>query len=469
MQHETTPPFRFRTPPGWPTPSAEWVELHQAAEPAPGWTPAPGISPAPEDWRFWSPERRSFRGFLPPLARRLRVAQWIGLVVSLVALAVVLVVGAVGGPAVFGLAPLVAGLAVFVVSSSRLADLASRTAASICDDAAAWRRTELPARARVAYPELDDDRAVAAWEAAAWGTETVRPFASAHAHVPAHPQAQPAPSSSLRRHTRAAMGITAGAAAFALVLGASAALAPVVRTVQEHSAGSTLAQGEQDGTGPDDTAPDDTTPGDTGSDGAAPDEEPWTSDDGTITASFISDEDTWQATCGATDFADGCWAFQIEGECDGPAVVTVGFSATEDGDDVRTDTRTVLLTSGTPLVLTEQGSEDWGGIRDVTCFAAPKSPVALTRTELDSDDEDADGSWPDGCVDWGCAGWEITPTADCPSATVQFSVDEEAADLPDPHDLVVTTALHAGQPVDVWAAGAWSSDDDATLAQVTCG
>ncbi|MBK0296774.1 hypothetical protein IAE22_33165, partial [Bacillus sp. S34] len=64
------------------------------------------------------------------------------------------------------------GLAVFVVSSSRLADLASRTAASIRDDAAAWRRTELPARARVAYPELDDDRAVAAWEAAAWGTET---------------------------------------------------------------------------------------------------------------------------------------------------------------------------------------------------------------------------------------------------------------------------------------------------------
>jgi len=399
---------------------------------------------------------------MPPLARRLRVAQWIGLVVSLVALAVVLVVGAVGGPAVFGLAPLVAGLAVFVVSSSRQADLASRTAASIRDDAAAWRRTELPARARTAYPELDDDRAVAAWEAAAWGTETVRPFAAAaaaHAHAPAH---------------RAVMGITAGAAAFALVLGASAALAPVVRTVQESSAGSTLAHGWQDGTGPDDSAPDDsapddTTPGDTGSDGAAPDEAPWTSDDGTITASFISDDDTWQATCGAIDFTDGCWAFRIEGECDGPAVVTVGFSATEGGDDVRTDTRTVLLTSGTPLVLTEQGAEDWGGIRDITCFAAPKSPVALTRTELDSDDEDADGSWPDGCVDWGCAGWEITPAADCPSATVQFSVDEEAADLPDPHDLVVTTALHAGQPVDVWAAGAWSSDDDATLAQVTCG
>jgi hypothetical protein len=480
VQHETTPPFRFRTPPGWPTPSAEWVELHQAAEPAPGWTPAPGIPPAPTDWSFWSPEPRSFRGFLPPFARRLRVAQWIGLVVSLVALAAVVIVGAVGGPAVFGLAPLVAGLAVLVVSSSRQADLASRTAASIRDDAAVWRRTELPARARAAYPALDDAAAVAAWEAAAWGTDAARPFAAAagaagaatahahaHAHTPVpvhphpHPQATP-----LRRRSRAVTGITAGAAAFALVLGATAALAPVVRTVQEHSAGSTLARGEQDDTGP---APDATTPGDTGSDGATTDEAPWTSVDGTITASFISDEDTWQATCGATDFADGCWAFQIEGECDGPAVVSVGFSATEDGDDMRTDTRTVLLTSGTPLVLTEQGSEDWGGIRDITCSAAPKSPVALTRTELDSDDEDADGSWPDGCVDWGCAGWEITPAADCPSATVQFSVDEEAADLPDPHDLVVTTALHAGQPVDVWAAGAWSSDDDATLAQVTCG
>ncbi|WP_222836488.1 hypothetical protein, partial [Curtobacterium sp. B18] len=51
-------------------------------------------------------------------------------------------------------------------------------------------------------------------------------------------------------------------------------------------------------------------------------QEPWTSDDGTVTASFIADDETWQRTCGAIDFADGCWAWQIDAECDRPAEVT---------------------------------------------------------------------------------------------------------------------------------------------------
>ncbi|WP_439693789.1 hypothetical protein ACRQ4B_06035 [Curtobacterium sp. SP.BCo] len=453
MQHESTPPFRFRSPAGWPTPSPEWAELHQAAEPAPGWTPAPGIPAAPAKWRFWVPAPRAFRAYLPPLARRLRVLQWVGLAVALASLAAVLVVAALGGPAVLALAPLVAGVAVLVVSSWRHGDLAARTALSVRDDAAAWRRSELPARARAARPDVDDASAVAAWEAAAWGLPTANPFVEA-AHTA--PPAQSTPPS-FRRWNRAVLGVTAGVAACVLVIGASAAVAPVVRTVQEQGS-LTLAHGLQDDD-PDEAAPD--------ADEADPN--PWTSDDGTITVSFLSDEDTWQATCGAIDFADGCWAWQIDGECDGPAVVTVGFSATEGGTDSRTDTRTVLLTSGTPLVLTEQGSEEWSSIVDVTCSAPPKSPVALTKTQLDSDDQDEDGSWPDGCVDWGCAGWELTPQADCPSATVQFSIDEEIAELPDPHDVVVATPLHAGEPVDVWAGGAWSSDHDATLAQVTCG
>ncbi|MDR6170355.1 hypothetical protein [Curtobacterium sp. SORGH_AS_0776] len=461
MQHETTPPFRFRTPPGWPTPSAEWVELHQAAEPAPGWSPAPGIPPAPVDWRFWAPVPRSFRGFVPAAARRLRVAQWIGLVVALLALAAVSVVAALGGLAVVGLLPLVAGIAVLVVCSARAGELADRTAASIRDDAAVWRRTEVPARARAAFPELDQDAAVAAWESAAWGMPTVRPFAVA---ADAAPERSP-----LRHRTRTVVAVTAGAAALLLVVGATTAVDPVVRALQSN--GQTLAYGLQD-TAPDGSVPDDSGPDDDAPDQDAPDagdQAPWTSDDGTVTASFIGDDETWQATCGAIDFADGCWAWQIDSECDGPARVTVGFSATEGGDDVRTDSRTVVLTSGRPLVLTEQGSEEWGGIRDVTCSTAPEHAVALTRSPLDSDAEDADGSWPDGCVDYGCAGWEVTPEASCDSATVQFSVDEEVATLPGPHDLVVATALRAGEPVDVWAGGAWLPDDDATISQVTCG
>ncbi|MGN8051250.1 hypothetical protein ACTJKO_16330 [Curtobacterium sp. 22159] len=459
MQHESTPPFRFRTPPGWPTPSAEWVELHQAAEPAADWSPAPGIPAAPAGWRFWSVVPRSFRAYLPPRARRLRVAQWTGLVVALVALAGVLVVTAVGGPSVLALVPLVAGVAVLVVASSRRADLAARTAASVRDDAAAWRPTEVPSRARAARPDLDEDAAVAAWEAAAWGLATAHPFVTA----PTQDGSAVAPGTvpaSIRRGSRAVFGLTAGVAALLLVVGAGASVVPVVHAAQQFGAGSTLAYGWQGDPGPgdgDSSGPDQS------------DQSTWTSDDGTITAKFISDDDTWQATCGATDFTENCSAWTIGGECDGSARITIGFADAEGGADVRTDTRTVLLTAGTPLILTEPGPEAWSDIEDATCSAPAKSPVAVTRKQLDSDDEDADGSWPDGCVDFGCAGWEITPEADCPSATVLFSVDEEVGTLPAPHDLVVTTALHAGKPVDVWAGGAWSSDDDATLAQVTCG
>jgi hypothetical protein len=405
------------------------------------------------------------------------VWQWIGLVVAVLSFVAVVVIGAVGGPAALVLAPLVAGIAVLVVASSRLTDLAARTAASIRDDAAVWRRSELPARARAAFPDLDGPDAVAAWEASAWGVAVAHPFTTepTDATVPTdltvptdpRPRAALAPAS-LRRANHAAFGLTAGAAAFLLVVGASAAVAPVVRALQD-GAGSTLALGLQDdgtGTGTGDpsgpTAP------------ATPDgseDAPWTSDDGTITASFITDDDTWQATCGTVDFADAdsCSAWQFAGECDGPAKVTIGFSETEGGDDVRTDTRTVSLRSDEPLVLVETSTEEWSSIQDATCSAPVKSPVAMTRTPLDSDDADADGSWPDGCVDFGCAGWELTPDADCPSASVQFSVWEETGDLPAPHQVVVPTALHSGDPVDVWAGGAWSSDDDATLVGVTCG
>lgn len=473
MRHETTTPFRFRTPPGWPTPSDDWVRLHQAAEPPAGWSPAPEVPSAPAEWVFWRTVPRVFRSYLPAGARRLRLAQRIGLVVALVSFVAVLVVAALGGPAVIGLAPLVAGLAVVVVTASRHVDLGARTAASIRDDAAAWRHTELPVRAAAARPDLGAAEALAAWEAAAWGLPVARPLVttpSLHPAAPAGRSSSPsAVPASFRRSARLAFGVTAGAAAFLLVVGATAVGAPVVQTVQAHAAGQTLAHGLQGDDGSD-PGSDPAGPSAGPEDGSgADDSSTWTSDDGATTATFIGDDDGWRASCGAIDFTDGCWAWEIDSECDGPATITMGFSDSVGGDDVRTDTRTVQLDSRYPLVFTEQGTEDYSGIEDVTCDTTSKSPVGTTKTLLDSDEQDADGSWPDGCVDFGCSGWELTSETDCASATVQFAVDEEVASLPGPHELVVTTPLRAGQPVDVWAAGTWSSDDDATLESVTCG
>lgn len=409
---------------------------------------------------------------MPAAARRLRIVQWIGLGVALAAFVFVLVAAAADGPAVLGIAPLVAGVAVGVVAASRSADLGARTAVSIRDDAAAWRATELAARARAAHPDLDDEAAVAAWQAAAWGVPEANPFTATTTTttptVGTSPSSTPA---SFRRNARLVFGATAGAAAFLLVIGATAGVAPVVRAVQENSAGQTLALGLQndDGTAPDQTGPSDGTDG-SGADGSGTDSSaPYVSDDGTITASAITDDDTWQGTCGATDFASNCWAWEIDGDCSGTAEVTVGFSSTQDGADTRTVERPVLLTAGTPLVLTEQGTEDWSGISDITCGQTSISPVGITKTMLDSDALDADGAWPDGCVDFGCAAWEVTPETDCSSATVQFTVDEEVGDIEDPHDLVVSTPLHAGEPADVYAAGAWSDSNDASLDKVTCG
>lgn len=458
MHHDWTPPFRFRTPTGWPTPSDEWIELHQGADPVAGWTPAPGVPAAPDGWAFWRTDPSAFRDYLPPAARRLRIVLAAALAVAVVAFVAVLILVAVDGPAVLGLVPLVAGVAVLTVAAVRLADLRSSTAGLIRDDAARWRRTELPARARAARPELDDAAAVSAWEAGAWGLATAWPFVPAssasEAGVAPWPGAvhrPPVAPESFRRTARRAVGLTAGTAAFLLVIGATAAVAPVVSAFQDRP-GQTLATGLQD----DDADP---------SDGPAA---PWVSDDGTITASAVEDDLTWEATCGTGDSDASCWAWTIEGQCDGPAEVRIGFSDTQTGEDVRQRIRTVELTSGTPLVLLETGDEEWSSVLQIACTADADPVLDVETTPLDSDEEEADGSWPDGCVDVGCAGWELTSANDCGSATVQFAVDEEVGDLPDPHDLVVTTAMEAGEPLDVWAGGGWSSDSDAELVAVTC-
>lgn len=456
MQHEPTPPFRFRPPRGWPTPSDEWTDLYQGAEPTPGWTPGPGVAPAPPTWAFWRSEARSFWSYMPDGSRRLRLVQRVAapvLFASVVAVIVLTGLGAVVAAALV-LVPLVAAIAVVLVTGVRHAELAARTAASIRQDAAAWRRTELPARARAARPDLGEDDAVAAWNAAAWGLPAAHPFDEAKA---ANTDA------SFRRTTRRALTTVSVVSAFVLVVATAAVVAPVVDQVQHD--GSTLAVGLQD-IDPDTGEPYPDDPGDDQSANEG-DSAPWTSDDGTISAALLQDDDAYETACGTVDSVDGCWAWAVTGECSGPAEVTIGFADEQDGDDVRTDVRTVTLTAGRPLVLVETGGEQWAGVDDVTCHAHPDPAAELRSTALDSDDEDADGAWPDGCADLGCAGWELTTLADCESATVQMAVDEPIGDLGH-HDLVVATPLWRGETTDVWAGGAWSSDHDARLTSVTC-
>ena len=44
----------FRTPPGWPTRTDQWIRANTFWNPPAGWTPLPGLEPAPKDWRFWT-------------------------------------------------------------------------------------------------------------------------------------------------------------------------------------------------------------------------------------------------------------------------------------------------------------------------------------------------------------------------------------------------------------------------------
>lgn len=52
------PPLRFVPPPGWPTPTPEWVARNQGWQPPAGWTPPlrRPVYAAPPEWQFWAPE-----------------------------------------------------------------------------------------------------------------------------------------------------------------------------------------------------------------------------------------------------------------------------------------------------------------------------------------------------------------------------------------------------------------------------
>ncbi|MEK6311078.1 MAG: hypothetical protein V4755_10245, partial [Curtobacterium sp.] len=128
MQHHDELPFRFRTPPGWPSPSDDWVAGHPLVEPVPGWTPVPDVPPAPTGWVFWQTERRALRAFLPPSARRLVVARAAGAVLAVLGLVAGAVASFRGSVLAFAVLPvIIAGVALVVVAGARLLDLRTAT------------------------------------------------------------------------------------------------------------------------------------------------------------------------------------------------------------------------------------------------------------------------------------------------------------------------------------------------------
>ena len=417
------------------------MALHQLAVPDAQWKPVPDVPTAPAGWRFWQADRRAFRAVMPAPARRLVLLGGIGF--GLLALGIVLavVLAVTGAPAVFALVPIGVGAGLSVVSCVRWWDLARSTERVVAAESAATRRDAVLVHARSARPDLDAEQAVAAWTAAAWGATAASPLVVA----PETPATRPARPTSAVGSARAAVGVTAGLAAIALVVGAGAGVAPVA--VGALDASQDIARGMQDGLGS----------------GVDPqDAEPFTSDDGTVTVTEA--DDAWDDTCGTTPGDGGCWTWQVASTKTCNLEVTIGFADTLTGDDTRTVRREVQVSKDRPLYIAEPGDEDYSGIEATSC--ATSLPHRLVTGE--SDDPIADGDWPEGCDTSGCVGWVLHPEADCTDASVQFVVDDSDGPLEDPHDLVVSAELHAGKPVTVVAGGVPDDDGTASIVQATC-
>ncbi|WP_139195065.1 hypothetical protein [Curtobacterium sp. MCBA15_001] len=423
---ENTPPLRFRTPPGWPTPSPQWVALHQGAEPAAGWRPSDELPPAPLRWVFWVPTR-TLRRRVP---RSVRVSLAVGVCLTIASAVVVGALAITDGPAVFGLVPLVVGIALWVTGAVRSADDVTALARSVREDAQLRREADLPALAREQHGS-DPAAAMAAWDAEAWSVPTPRPFHEGP------------PSPLTARVNRAAVIITAGVATLVLVGGAAVSAAPAFETIAADPA---WALGSPD-------AGDDT-----------PQLE-WSSDDDAITAYWLGTGDTWETTCDVTPGDTDCDAYEITSKQSCTAVVTVGFFADADADEPsRTQERSVRLRAGVPLVLVENYDEELSSIGDVTC--ADDAATDTVSATQESEDVTASDQ-PDGCDVGGCVAFAVTAATDCAAAAVEFHVEAAAGSVDGPHDLVVVTRLSAGKPTDVFAGG---TDDAAKVrsGQVTC-
>lgn len=439
LVHDQTPPLRFRTPPGWPTPSPEWVELYQGAEPAAGWSPAADVPPAPAGWLFWA-LTRSMRRRLPRSGTVVLNVGAAATVASAVAVAVLTVLGL---PAVFALPTLVAGAALWVVGVVRRGDAVIDAVAEVRAWAAERRAAELPARAAQAHPGATADEALGAWDAEAWSIPAARAFTEG------------APSRALPRALHTVAGFTAGAAALVLLGGSLVAAVPAVDSVgQELSAASST-----DGSGP---SADDPSGGD---DAPQPG---WASDDGSIKTYWLAADDEWEATCDMTPGTTTCDPWEITSDHSCTAIVTVGFFASADDDQPsRVEERTVSLTKGVPLVLVENYDEEASDIGDVTCATGGETDGDRVTATQHEDTTVADADVPDGCDEEDCVAFAVTPSADCAAAAVQFTVDAAVGSLTKPHDVAVVTPLHAGKATDVFVGGTEHASD-VHAGAVTC-
>lgn len=436
--HDATPPLRFRTPPGWPTPSSEWVDLFQGAEPDAGWRPSDDTPPAPSRWRFWAPTRALHRR----VPRAARVVPVVGAAIALASFVAVVVLWAVGGPAVLALAPVVAGTALWVVGASRYADRLTEALHAVRAEASLRRATELPARAAAVFPGADPADASAGWDARGWAVPGARPFVAGP------------PSQSGTRPQRALVAVTAGVAGLVLATGASVSLLPLVPAVEEGAA--RALTGVQPGS-PWSVEGDD-------EDAAQPE---WTSDDGSIEAWWLAGDDEWEGTCDLTPGDAGCDAYEIDSDRTCTAVVTVGFFASlDDARPSRVEERTVSMTEGVPLVLVENHDEDTSSIGDVSC-ASDDDPHADRIAASQGADADTDAERPAGCATTDCVAFAVRSSTDCADAAVQFRVGAEVGSIGAPHDVVVMTPLLAGQPTDVFVGGTTYASD-VTPGGVTC-
>ncbi|WIE76227.1 hypothetical protein [Curtobacterium sp. MCSS17_007] len=430
---DSTPPLRFRTPPGWPTPSADWADLYEGAEPAAGWTPADDLPTAPAGWVFWVPTRVLRRS----VGRGATAALVVGAAVTLASFLVLCVLWVADGPAVLALAPLIAGVALWVVGAFRYADGVVAAVGRVRDRSAARRADALSAHAVAAHPDANQAAALAASSADAWSVPSARPFVEGP------------PSRSVPRVQRVLVSVTAGVAAAVLVAGASLAVLPLVPDVQEVAA---QVFGSSD-------------PGAGGSDD--PQQPEWSSDDGHTNVTWLAGDDEWEGTCDTTPGDATCDAYEIDTDRSCTAVVTVGFFTSADDDEPsRVEERTVALTADVPLVLVENHDEEVSDVGDVSCVTdggADADRVSATQRAEDHVDTDV----PAGCEQEGCVAFAVTAPDDCAAAAVQFRVAAAIGTVAAPHDLAVVTALRSGRATDVFVGG---TDDasDVVAGGVTC-
>ncbi|KQS09090.1 hypothetical protein ASG04_09380 [Curtobacterium sp. Leaf183] len=438
-QQHPTEPVRFRTPPGWPAPTATWVDRHRLAEPAPGWVPAPGLPAAPQGWRFWDVDRR----VLAAGTSRTLVRIGLGLLVAGVVAAVVVL--SVGGPVrgltVFALVPIAVGAALAVTAVAR----------RVADEDAELARLVVQASGDRAGAPVDP--------ADAWGTAEALPFVESPTVRTVSP---------LRRRHRTAVLVVTGAAAVATIVGASLAVVPVVGAV---GGGQTLAVGLQD----DDGSPAPTAPDDDGSPApTAPDTDPTSpAVPSTIPVDAQLEQGTaLQADCEVAQGRGGpahCWAWALTAPAACEARVTAHFGATADGPSSRTETRFVALTPGVTLSLVLAGDETIAGLDHPECVPSGRSPYPITTYDSGADLPDSD--FPAACDDWGCDGFVFVAESACPAATIQMAIDDVAADQ-HTRDYVVVQAITdstSTTPNEVFLPYAHGTQPaDASITSVTC-